>query len=231
MATGRGGLSALGEPWYQIAKAVALPPVRLWFDLRVEGLEHVPASGPALIACNHLSYLDPLTNAQAVVDAGRRPRFLAKQELFDIPVVGTALRGAGQIPVRRGTGGARLLHRAEAALEAGETLVVYPEGTVTAREDHLPMRGKTGIVRLAVATELSVIPLASWGSQAVWQKSGRGSLKYGRPVLTRIGPPIVLGPVDVADHDAIREATAIVMDALTAMAIELRDAYPPRWSR
>ncbi len=204
--------------------------MRLWFNLRVDGTEHVPASGPAIVACTHLSYLDPLTNAEAVVDAGRRPRFLAKQELFDVPLVGAALSGAGQIPVRRGTGGAKPLQLAEAALEAGEVVVVYPEGTVTTRDDHLPMEGKTGVVRLAAATGLPVIPLASWGSQAVWQKSGKGSLKFGRPVHSRFGPPVDLGSPDAADHAAIRAATAVVMHALTAIVVDLRDAYPARWS-
>ena len=85
---------------------------------RFEGLEHIPATGPAIVACNHLSYLDPLANANAVMKAGRRPRFLAKDDLFEIPVVGSAFRGADQIPVaprdrriatplRAGRGGAR----------------------------------------------------------------------------------------------------------------------------
>ena len=70
---------------------------------------------------------------------------------------------------------------------------MYPEGTVTKRPDHLPKEGKTGAVRLALATGVPIVPLASWGSQAVWQKSGRGSLKFGRPVWVKAGPPIDLG--------------------------------------
>ena len=94
----------MAEPWFQAAKIVALPPAWLWFRWRFEHLERIPARGPALIACNHASYLDPIANAYAVVKAGRRPRFLAKDDLFDIPVVGRALAGAGQIPVSRGSG-------------------------------------------------------------------------------------------------------------------------------
>ena len=80
------------------------------------------------------------------------------------------------------------LRAAERALADGEVVVIYPEGTVTTRADHLPMRGKSGVVRLSLATGVPITPLASWGSQAVWQKSGRGSLKFGRPVWTRVGP-------------------------------------------
>jgi 1-acyl-sn-glycerol-3-phosphate acyltransferase len=216
-----------------VAKAIAIPPVRAWFRLSETGLEHIPPTGPAIVACNHLSYLDPLTNASAVMRSGRRPRFLAKDELFHIPVVGRAFEGAKQIPVVRGTGDATsALRAAEEAIEAGEVVVVYPEGTVTSRPDHLPMRGKTGVVRLSLATGVPITPLASWGSQAVWQKSGKGSLRFGRPVWTTIGPPIDLRPnAGAADPETLRAMTADVMAVLTAMVRELREAYPERWAR
>jgi 1-acyl-sn-glycerol-3-phosphate acyltransferase len=81
-----------------------IPPAWLLFAWRFEGLEHIPEHGPALIACNHASYLDPLVNAYAVVRAGRRPRFLAKDDLFRAFGIGWAMRGTRQIPVARGTG-------------------------------------------------------------------------------------------------------------------------------
>ena len=222
----------LAEPWYQIAKAIAIPPVRFWFDLRIEGLEHIPATGPAIVACNHLSYLDPLTNANAVMKAGRRPRFLAKRDLFEIPVVGRAFTGAHQIPVQRGTGDATPLLLAEESLARGEVVVIYPEGTVTKREDHLPMEGKTGTVRLSLASGVPIVPLVSWGSQAVWQKSGKGSLKLGRPVWTAVGEPIDLSArrAEVQDRDAVKAMTAELIGRLTEMVERLRAGYPERWS-
>lgn len=225
-------IGAVAEPWYQIAKAVAIPPVRFWFDLRIEGLEHVPATGPAIVACNHLSYLDPLTNANAVMKAGRRPRFLAKRDLFEIPVVGSAFRGAHQIPVQRGTGDQTPLLLAEEALARGEVVVIYPEGTVTTREDHLPMDGKTGTIRLSLASGVPIVPLVSWGSQAVWQKSGPGSLKFGRPVWTRIGAPfdVTSRRSEVDDREAVKAMTADLMAHLTEMVEGLRARYPERWS-
>jgi 1-acyl-sn-glycerol-3-phosphate acyltransferase len=207
--------------------------VRAWFRLRYEGLEHIVASGPAIVACNHSSYLDPLTNASAVMKAGRRPRFLAKDDLFRIPVVGWAFSGAGQIPVVRAGGeGSSALRAAERAIEAGEVVVIYPEGTVTTRPDHLPMRGKTGAVRLSLATGVPITPLASWGSHAVWQKSGKGSLKFGRPVWLRAGPPF--DPSDrrarSGDAEALRAMTDDLMAELTVMVEDLRAEYPKRWS-
>ncbi len=183
------------------------------------------------MACNHLSYLDPIANANAVVRAGRRPRFLAKDDLFKVPVVGSALRGAHQIPVQRGTGD-RALRQALRALTDGECVVIYPEGTVTKRPDHLPMDGRTGAVRLSQASGVPLTPLASWGSQAVWQKSGRGSLKFGRPVWMKAGPPLDFsGRMHVADdHDALRAMTDELMATITALVVDLRERYPERWS-
>jgi 1-acyl-sn-glycerol-3-phosphate acyltransferase len=210
---------------------VCLPPLRFWFRLSHEHLDRIPPTGPAIIACNHISYLDPLTNGDAVVRAGRRPRFLAKEELFRIPIVGRALRGAGQIPVSRGTRDRSSLDRAVAALGRGEVIVVYPEGTVTKREDRLPMEGKTGVVRLAVATGVPITPMASWGSQAVWQKSGKGSLKFGRPIWTTVGEPIVLPVPPEGEQAPLRELTAQVMEAIRLLVVDLRDRYPRRWTK
>jgi len=76
-----------------VAEGALLPPFRLWFNWRFEGLERIPAAGPLIVAGNHLSYLDPFAHGYFVVKAGRRPRFLAKRELFENPFVGMVLRG------------------------------------------------------------------------------------------------------------------------------------------
>jgi 1-acyl-sn-glycerol-3-phosphate acyltransferase len=172
-----------------------------------------------------------LTNGDAVVRGGRRPRFLAKEELFQIPVVGRALRGAGQIPVSRGRRDRSSLDRALAALDHGEVIVVYPEGTVTKREDWFPMEGKTGVVRLAVATGVPITPMASWGSQAVWQKSGKGSLKFGRPIWTTVGEPIDLPVPQDGEQAPLRELTAQVTGAITQLVLDLRNRYPRQWTK
>jgi 1-acyl-sn-glycerol-3-phosphate acyltransferase len=220
------------EPWYQVCTKLAVPPVRWWFKFRVEGLERIPTLGPAIIACNHLSYLDPFSNGCAVIDAGRRPRFLGKQELFGVFLVGKALRGAGQIPVSRGTGDVTPLRKAKEALDGGEVVVIYPEGTVTKREDHLPMEGRTGAVRLSLMSGVPITPMASWGSQEVWQKSGPGSLRFGRPVWTTVGEPMNFNERadEIDDRDAVKGMTAELMDRLSAMVIALRERYPRSWS-
>lgn len=210
-----------------------LPPLSAWFRWRFEGLEWIPRTGPAIVACNHLSYMDPLSNAYAIVKAGRRPRFLAKEDLFHIPLVGRALTGARQIPIDRGSGDhATPLRLMMKALTEDQVVLIYPEGTVTKRPDHLPMDGKTGAVRLSLASGVPITPMASWGSQAIWQKSGKGSLKFGRPIWVKAGPALDLSDrVDLADdHDALHAMTAEVMKGLTTLVEDLRDRYPKAWS-
>ncbi len=209
-----------------------MPFLRLWFRWRFAGLEHIPSAGPALIACNHASYLDPLVNAYAVVRAGRRPRFLAKDDLFRAFGIRWAMKGTRQIPVARGTGDQGPLRNAEAALAASQVVVVYPEGTVTRRPDGLPMEGKTGTVRLALAAGVPIVPMVSWGSAPVWQKSGPGSLRPGRPVWVRAGDPIdvVASGVEVDDHEGVRRLTTELMERLTAEVETLRASYPASWS-
>jgi 1-acyl-sn-glycerol-3-phosphate acyltransferase len=224
--------SARPEPWYHAIRWTVFPLLRVWFLWHFEGLERIPSSGPVLIACNHASYLDPLVNAYAVLRAGRRPRFLAKQELFRAPGIKWAMKGTRQIPVARGTRDRASLDAAQAALARGEVVLVYPEGTVTKREDGLPMPGKTGTARLALASGVPILPMASWGSTPVWQKSGPGSLRPGRPINVRIGEPIVAaGQANgTDDHEMLVELTTQVMESLTALAVDLRDRYPVAWS-
>jgi 1-acyl-sn-glycerol-3-phosphate acyltransferase len=167
-----------------------------------------------------------------VLRAGRRPRFLAKHDLFRIPVLGWVLRSVKQIPVRRGVGDRSPLEAAEAAIRAGEVVVVYPEGTVTKRPDSLPMDGKTGAVRLSLATGVPITPMASWGSQAVWQKSGPGSLRPGRPIWISVGEPVDFSSWrdDAGDYEAVKSMSGGLMNRITDLVVDLRDRYPARWS-
>jgi 1-acyl-sn-glycerol-3-phosphate acyltransferase len=182
------------------------------------------------VAGNHLSYVDPFAHGYFVVKAGRRPRFLAKQELFDNPLLRVVLRGAGQIPVRRGTGDPSVLQDAERALRTGETVVLYPEGTSqTSDPTFAPGRGKTGAVRLALATGTPILPVATWGGQYVWRKHGRQSLAFGRPIWLSAGEPFTpeASPDDPA---SVRTATESLMERLAEGVADLRGRYPARWA-
>jgi 1-acyl-sn-glycerol-3-phosphate acyltransferase len=221
------------EPWYRAAELALVPPLQLWFNWRLEGLEKIPAEGPVIVAGNHLSYVDPLAHGYFVVKAGRRPRFLAKQELFDARFVGTVLRGARQISVERGTGGRSPLEDAGRAVERGEVVVIYPEGTTTTtHEDFSPGRGKTGAVRLAIATGVPVLPVATWGGQFVWRRSGRQSLTFGRPIWVVAGEPF--DPTERLDGEPdarrLRTLTDDLMGELDKLVADLRARYPTRWT-
>jgi len=197
-------------------------------------MERIPKEGPIIVAGNHLSYVDPFAHGYFVVKAGRRPRFLGKQELFENWFTRMVLLGAKQIPVRRGSGEIRPLEEAIRALEAGEVVVVYPEGTsATDHPDFSPARGKTGAVRLALATGVPILPVATWGGQYVWLRSGRESLKFGRPIWLKAGEPVDLSAYrDRADEtDLLHELTDRLMGELGALVDDLRARYPKRWSR
>jgi 1-acyl-sn-glycerol-3-phosphate acyltransferase len=211
-----------------------LPPIKLWFNWRLEGTERIPPAGPAIVAGNHLSYLDPLAHAYFVVMAGRRPRFLAKRELFDNRFTGMVMRGAGQIPVDRGSGDNRPLLAAVEALGRGEVVVIYPEGTSqTDDPEFRPTNGKTGVARLALMTGLPVVPVATWGGQYVWRKSGRESLRFGRPIWVKAGEPIDLASsgADPEDREGTQALADVVMASLASIVDDLRTRYPKPWRR
>lgn len=197
-----------------------------------QGRELLPRTGGVIVVANHISNADPLALGQFLAYAGRWPRFLAKSSLFAVPGVGRVLRGAGQIPVERG--GSRAvdaLAQARTALERGQAVVVYPEGTITYDPDLWPMRGRTGAARLALATRCPVVPVGQWGAEEFLRGRRLGLPRFwARPTLRmRVGPPVPLDdlrdrPVDAAVLD---EATDRIMAALTALVEELRGERAP----
>lgn len=122
-----------------------LRPFAWWGRVRVEGLEHVPATGPLLVAPNHDSQMDPVVIGLAI-QPRRRLRYLAQAELWRIPGVGFFLNGMRQIPIKRGTGDSRALDRAVDALKSGDAVAVFPEGRLSWGER---VRARSGIGLLA----------------------------------------------------------------------------------
>ena len=216
------------EAVYRLARTVVIPSVRAWLKLRITGLDNIPAAGPALLVVNHISNLDPLAVAVAVDRAGRRPRFLAKSELFRLPVVGWVLRGCGQIEVKRGTAAApQALREALAALGRGEVVVVFPEGTVTTHPDLEPGPPKSGIVRLVLDSGAPLIPCGVWGTANVWPKLRRGRWRPRQDVAVRVGTPLEIERGGRSPHEW-RAAAAEVMNAISALVAELKPLIPNR---
>jgi 1-acyl-sn-glycerol-3-phosphate acyltransferase len=173
-----------------------------------------------------VSFVDPLTETAFVLAQGRIPRYLAKAGLWRLPVIGRVLAGGGHIPVYRDTRDAKTAYRdALVALERGESVLVYPESTFTDDPDGWPMRGKTGVARMALASGVPVVPLAHWGGQRVLpRKKILPRLLPRKRVFTYVGEPVDLSDFAGAEptRQVLTEATARIMAAITALLVEIR---------
>lgn len=218
-------------PWLRLAVAVLRPPMLLLTRRDWRGVEHLPREGGVVIVANHISYADPLVMAHFVWDNGRMPRFLAKSGLFDIPFIGRVLRGSGQIPVFRGSREAGAAFRAAVdAVNRGQCVIVYPEGTVTRDPDLWPMAGKSGAARLALSTGAPVVPVAQWGAQEILAPyAKRPRILPRKTVHVSAGPPVPLEDLRAqARTGAVQEqATERIFDAVTALLADLRGETPP----
>lgn len=230
----------LGAGW-RFVWLVLYYPVSGMVRVGYRNIDRIPQTGPMIIVINHVSHVDPFLAAKFVLDAARVPRILAKESIFDVPVVGWAMRRMGHIPVRRGSTDARQsLGAAVAALERGQVIVLHPEGTVTRDPLGWPMMGKTGAARLAsLVPDVPVIPVAQWGVQEqidLYQKKVR---LVPRPThLISVGEPIDLSAFRgrEATPAMLREMTDVIMRRLRAEVAELRGVAAPegelfRWPR
>lgn len=223
-------------PWMRFGVLLITPGLLLFTRRDWRGQEHVPATGGVILAANHISFVDPMSLCDYVLHGVHRiPRFLAKDTLFKGGgIVARTMRGAGQIPVHRKTADASLaLSDAVAALDRGECIVIYPEGTVSRDPDKWPMLARTGVARLALLSGAPVVPVGQWGAQAVLDS-------YREPALRlHLLPPkkvsIVAGPVvDLSAYrgrqlsgEVLRGATADVMRAITSIVADLRGEQAP----
>jgi 1-acyl-sn-glycerol-3-phosphate acyltransferase len=218
-----------------ICIAVVYPVSALMFRLRYRHAERIPATGPVLVVANHISILDPLACARLVFDSGRLPHFLAKQSVFK-GFAGTLLRGAGQIPVARYSSDAHgALDAARADLEAGNVIVIYPEGSVTRDPEWWPMEARSGAARLALTTDAVVVPVAQWGPQRVHDyHRNKLRLRFRAPASYLVGEPIDLADVRAQVRagraltgDLLRETTDLMMTRVREQLAELRGAPAP----
>lgn len=202
------------DPLYDSLALSVWPWLRVGLQWHIEGLEHLPREGPAILAANHISYLDPLVAGYVARQRGRRARFLAKAELFR-PPLGLALRALGQIKVDRGSASAGdALADAATALSRGELVVIFPEGTIS-HETFRPMEFKTGVGRLAQRSGAAVVPMASWGPHRILTKGRPPRPQLGVEVQVRLGPAVTAkeGEEPAATTERVRDA---VLDCLAA---------------
>lgn len=177
-----------------LARSEMVPYAR--FD--VGGTDHLPADGPVIVAVNHRSYFDPVAIGMALARTGRPARFLAKKEVFDAPVVGQIVKALGTIRVDRGSGSSTPLDQALKALEAGEVVVILPEGTIPRGPAFFEpqLQGRRGVAELASKSGAPVVPMGLWGTENVWPRSSKFPMVWNvtsPPTVTmRMGPPVDL---------------------------------------
>ncbi|MEE6282263.1 lysophospholipid acyltransferase family protein [Georgenia sunbinii] len=218
-------------PVYRVAANVILPIMRLVARRDWQGAEHLPKTGGFIAVGNHVTNLDAVVFAHFLYDHGAPPLFLAKHSLFEVPVFGAALRSSGQIPVHRNSAGASAaLGPARKVLDSGNVLGMFPEGTFTRDPQMWPMTARTGAARLALATQVPIIPVAQWGAQDILGRYAKVPHLLPRKTLhVHAGPPVHLTDLydRPTDPAALREATERIMRTLTGMVADIRGEQPP----
>ena len=187
------------------------------FRITLEGAEHIPSSGGAVVAANHVSYFDFMLVGYAALP-DRLVRFMAKKSVFDNKVSGPLMRSMHHIPVDR-RAGASAYAAAVRALRDGELVGVFPEATISEAFTPIPM--KSGAARMAIDAGVPIVPVVTWGAHRLWTKNRKPRLQRHVPVTIRAGEPIVPAPGD--DAAAL---TARLAETLTRMIDEVQRSYP-----
>ncbi|MBW3605526.1 MAG: 1-acyl-sn-glycerol-3-phosphate acyltransferase, partial [Actinobacteria bacterium] len=159
--------------------------------VHTSGIAHLPAEGPAVLASNHVGYLDFAFLGRAALERGRLVRFMAKQEVFDHPLSGPLMRGMHHLPVDRFGGAVAAIDTAVDALRSGEVVGLFPEGTIS--RSFVPARAKTGAVRIAMRAEAPLLPAAIWGTQRLLTKGRDPNWQRNVPIVVAYDRPIDYG--------------------------------------
>lgn len=173
------------ETLYPAMKVVGRGIFALLGGLRVEGAGNVPRVGGVILAPNHRSDCDPV----AVGAAAPRPLwFVAKEELFDIPILGSVMRFFHAIPIKRDAADRRAIRRIEALLEKGEAVVIFPEGRVSPTGAFQPLEPGVGLI--ALRTRVPIVPVGLLGTERIIPYGSVIPRPAFRRTTVRFGPPI-----------------------------------------
>src|SRR3989475_9002854 len=209
---------------YACVKPVVAVLMRLLFRVEVKNPEHVPLAGAVLLVANHSSLLDPPLVGGVVP---RQLSFLAKAELFQIPLFGALIRRLNARPVRREGADPGALRTAMRVLEEGGALLIFPEGT---RGDEGAVRpAKAGAGMLAVLSGVTVVPVYVSGSGRAWPR-GRRLARPAKGAVT-FGTPLIFEAERGADRKRQYEiASREMMEAITRLKDGSTDRAQTRWS-
>jgi 1-acyl-sn-glycerol-3-phosphate acyltransferase len=188
------------------------------FKFRVTGQEHIPRTGGAVLAINHISYIDFLMAGYGARWSKRLTRFMAKKETFDHPVTGPIMRGCKHISVDRSDGQSSY-DEAVQRLRDGEVVGVFPEATIS--RSFLIKELKTGAVRMAAEADVPLVPTILWGTQRLFTKDHPKDFSRSKTITVTIGEP--LDPQGATPHDKTQQ----LHGAMTAMLDKAINEYPP----
>lgn len=207
---------------YRIQRFLIKTLVRSYFRIQVHGLERIPSSGPLILAANHSSFLDPPFIGLGVT---RQVTYLAKEELFSVPLLGWWLKQVGSYPVARGKGDARILKTALRLLKEGKMLLIFPEGTRSTDGTIKPL--ENGLAWLALKAGVPVVPIYTRDTFRLMPRNAR----FPRPgrVQFHVSEPIEPNVDENADfHEQVAQLTMRVETALKTMEAALREPSAER---
>ena len=190
------------EAFFTFGKALCQALCYGVFRLQVTGAENVPLTGPLIVAANHISYLDPVALGSALP---RPISYMAKSELFKIPVLGAIIDGVGTFPVDRGKGDISAIRQSVAYIKKGRAVGIFPEG---GRNTTGTAEAKAGVALLAQLAQAPVVPAFIYGGQNVRRL---GQLKVA------FGAPLRFDPQRKAGRDELANMTAQIMEQIRAL--------------
>ena len=209
-----------------MAEVVYPPVVRIAkgffraLDLKitVEGADNVPRSGGAVMAINHVGYLDFVFAGLTAQPSKRLVRFMAKKEVFDHRIAGPLMRGMHHIAVDRVAGAGSYIEAVD-ALRSGEIVGVFPEATIS--QAFVLKEFKTGAARMAIEAQVPILPVVVWGSQRIITKGRKPDWRRHTPVSLAVGDPLTAAPDD--DPVVVTEQLRERMDEIL---VRLQKEYP-----
>ncbi len=211
-----------------IVYPAVIAAARAWFKLgdvqiTMTGQEHIPTEGGALLAVNHLSFVDYIMAGYPAAERGRLTRFMAKREVFDHPVGGPVMRSFHHISVDRAAGAEGMMVAAR-KLKEGEVVGIFPEATLS--RSFVVKELKTGAVRIAADAGVPLIPVVLFGTQRILTKGRKLDLSRHTPVAIEVGEPMPVTGDPVADTAELKRRMDEMLDRLIT---NYPDKEPGAW--
>jgi 1-acyl-sn-glycerol-3-phosphate acyltransferase len=195
----------------------------LGLRFQLAGTEHIPRTGGALVAFNHVSYLDFIFGGYAAQPSGRLIRFMAKRETFDHPVSGPLMRSMHHISVDRAEGAGSMLQAID-YLRRGEVVGIFPEATISRSFEIKEL--KSGATRIAADAGVPLVPAVLWGTQRMFTKDHPRDFSRNKTIAVHVGTPLhPTGADPVAETAALQGALAGLLDE--TIAAYPADEQPP----